>query len=180
MSEIYYSYFDSPIGRLLMFARDGKLTNLEFEEEQIKPIDQKWISDDDQPVFIQTGNALTRYFNGEPETFSDLPLAPFGTSFQQRIWNALRGIPYGESATYSELADLIDNPKAVRAVGGAVGRNPIGIIIPCHRILGKDRSLTGFGGGLPAKRYLLKLESIAFVDKGIEHVTPKRLKINTK
>ncbi len=97
--------------------------------------------------------AFERYFNGEVECFSNIPLKPEGTAFQQAIWQALREIDYGELSTYGELALRINNPKAVRAVGGAVGSNPISIIIPCHRILGKDRTLTGFGGGLEAKRF---------------------------
>ncbi|TCP95547.1 methylated-DNA-[protein]-cysteine S-methyltransferase [Cricetibacter osteomyelitidis] len=175
MSEIYYSYFPSPVGRLLMLAKDNKLTNLDFEAEQTT-LNPKWIENNELEVFITVKNALTRYFNGEPETFADIPLAPQGTAFQQRIWRALLQIPYGETNTYGELANQIQNPKAVRAVGGAVGSNPISIIIPCHRVLGKTRELTGFGGGLPAKRYLLQLENITFVDKGVEFVKQKLLK----
>ena len=111
-----------------------------------------------------------RYFNGEPESFSDIPLSPKGTAFQQAIWTALRQIPYGKTASYGGLAESINNPKAVRAVGGAVGSNPISIIIPCHRVLGKKCEITGFGGGLPAKRFLLKLENIPYIDKGVEYV----------
>lgn len=97
--------------------------------------------------------AFERYFSGEVERFSDIPLKPEGTAFQLSIWQALREIDYGELSSYGDLALQINNPKAVRAVGGAVGSNPISIIIPCHRILGKDRTLTGFGGGLEAKRF---------------------------
>ena len=141
MAPIYYCYYRSPVGRLLMLSQQGKLTNLDFEQEQIAP-NPKWILDENQPLFLQVKAALTRYFNGEKETFSTIPLAP----------------------------------QAVRAVGGAVGSNPISIIIPCHRVLGKDRCLTGFGGGLPAKRYLLQLEGIDYLDKGVEYVKPKLLK----
>ena len=103
-----------------------------------------------------------------------MPLAPQGTAFQQQVWQALLAIPYGQFSSYGELAKQIGNPRAVRAVGGAVGRNPISIIIPCHRILGKNHALTGFGGGLPTKRYLLQLEKITYFDRGIEFVKPKR------
>lgn len=175
MSEIYYCYYLSPIGRLLMISQDNKLTNLDFEAEQIAP-NPKWILQPDLPLFIQVSEALTRYFNGEKETFADIPLAPQGTPFQQSIWQQLCKIPYGETSSYGELAHRINNPKAVRAVGGAVGSNPISIIIPCHRILGKTRQLTGFGGGLPAKRHLLQLENIPYVDKGVEYVKQKLLK----
>lgn len=175
MSEIYYTYYGSPIGNLLMIEQDGQLTNLDFEAEQIAP-NPKWKLDETRPLFAQVSQALTRYFNGEKEDFSSIPLAPKGTEFQQRIWNALRQIPFGETSTYGNLANLINHPKAVRAVGGAVGSNPISIIIPCHRILGKSRQLTGFGGGLPAKRFLLDLEKIDYVDKGVEYVKQKLLK----
>ncbi|WP_040977148.1 methylated-DNA--[protein]-cysteine S-methyltransferase [Necropsobacter massiliensis] len=175
MDELYYCYFDSPVGRLLMLGRQDKLTNLDFEIEQAAP-NPKWILNENLPLFAQVKQALTRYFNGEAEDFSDIPLAPQGTAFQQRVWQALRRIRHGETSTYGALAALIENPKAVRAVGGAVGSNPISIIIPCHRILGKDRALTGFGGGLPVKRFLLQLEHIDYKDKGVEYVKQKLLK----
>jgi methylated-DNA--[protein]-cysteine S-methyltransferase len=175
MAPIYYCYYRSPVGRLLMLSQQGKLTNLDFEQEQIAP-NPKWILDENQPLFLQVKAALTRYFNGEKETFSTIPLAPQGTLFQQSVWQALCHIGYGETSSYGNIAQLIHNPKAVRAVGGAVGSNPISIIIPCHRVLGKDRCLTGFGGGLPAKRYLLQLEGIDYLDKGVEYVKPKLLK----
>ena len=175
MSPIYYSYYTSPVGKLLMLAHNDKLTNLDFEQEQIAP-NPKWVLNDNLPLFIQVKSALTRYFQGEKETFKDIPLAPQGSEFQQRVWQALTDIDYGNTSSYGALAAQINNPKAVRAVGGAVGSNPISIIIPCHRILSKDRRLTGFGGGLPAKRFLLQLERIEYVDKGVEYVKPKLLK----
>ena len=91
------------------------------------------------------------------KVFSDIPLSPKGTAFQQAIWTALRQIPYGKTASYGGLAESINNPKAVRAVGGAVGSNPISIIIPCHRVLGKKCEITGFGGGLPAKTFFIEI-----------------------
>ena len=175
MSPIYYSYYTSPVGKLLMLAHNDKLTNLDFEQEQIAP-NPKWVLNDNLPLFIQVKSALTRYFQGEKATFKDIPLAPQGSEFQQRVWQALTDIDYGNTSSYGALAAQINNPKAVRAVGGAVGSNPISIIIPCHRILSKDRRLTGFGGGLPAKCFLLQLERIEYVDKGVEYVKPKLLK----
>lgn len=175
MSEIYYCYYSSPIGRLLMISQDNKLTNLDLEAEQIAP-NPKWILQENHPLFEQVSAALTRYFNGEKEDFAGIPLNPQGTPFQQSIWQQLCQIAYGETTSYGELANRINKPKAVRAVGGAVGSNPISIIIPCHRVLGKTRQLTGFGGGLPAKRHLLQLENIAYVDKGVEYVKQKLLK----
>ncbi|MGC7560732.1 methylated-DNA--[protein]-cysteine S-methyltransferase [Pasteurella sp. PK-2025] len=174
MSTIYYCYYVAPVGRLLMLAQDEKLTNLDFEQEQMLP-HSTWVEDAKRPIFLHVKQALSRYFAGEKEDFKGIPLAPQGTAFQCAVWQALQQIGYGESASYAELAKRIANPKAVRAVGGAVGRNPISILIPCHRILGKDRALTGFGGGLPIKRHLLQLEQIPYVDKGIESVKPKGL-----
>ncbi|MGR3750558.1 methylated-DNA--[protein]-cysteine S-methyltransferase [Pasteurellaceae bacterium 22721_9_1] len=158
-----------------MLAENDHLTNLDFELEQYEP-NAKWQENNDLPLFLQVKSALKRYFNGEKETFSAIPLAPKGTAFQLAIWQQLRQIPYGEICHYGEVAQRIHRPNAVRAVGGAVGRNPISIIIPCHRVLGKQRQLTGFGGGLPAKRYLLNLEQIHYVDKGVEFVKQKLLK----
>ncbi|HDR1022686.1 TPA: methylated-DNA--[protein]-cysteine S-methyltransferase [Pasteurella multocida] len=175
MSTIYYCYYSSPVGRLLMLCQNEKLTNLDFEQEQIPP-NPTWIFDENRPLFLQVKQALSRYFAGEKETFQSIPLAPQGTEFQCQIWQALQQIPYGQHSSYGDLAKQINHPKAVRAVGGAVGRNPISIIIPCHRILGKAQTLTGFGGGLPTKRHLLQLEQIPYVDKGVEFVKPKLLK----
>ena len=175
MTALFYAYMDSPIGRLLMLSDGENLTNLDCELEQFAP-NPKWQENNDLALFTQVCSALDRYFNGEPERFDDIPLAPQGTPFQQRIWQALRQIDYGETTSYGELAKRIDNPNAVRAVGGAVGSNPISIIIPCHRVLGKKCEITGFGGGLPAKRFLLKLENIPYIDKGVEYVKPKLLK----
>ncbi|HBO39443.1 MAG TPA: cysteine methyltransferase, partial [Pasteurellaceae bacterium] len=120
MSPIYYCYYQSSVGRLLMLAQDGKLTNLDFEKEQISP-NPKWVLNENLALFTQVKDALTRYFNGEKEPFTDIQLAPQGTAFQQSIWQALRQIAYGKTSTYGQLATLINNPKAVRAVGGAVG-----------------------------------------------------------
>lgn len=172
MTALYYSYFPSPIGKLLMLSDGQSLTHLDFEKEQYAP-NPRWIENNTLPLFEKVRSALARYFAGSPENFADIPLAPKGTAFQERIWQALRTIGYGKTASYGELATLINHPKAVRAVGGAVGSNPISIIIPCHRILGKAGTLTGFGGGLPAKRFLLQLENIPYIDKGSEHTKPR-------
>lgn len=176
LHPIFYHYYPSPIGSLLMLSDGEHLTNLDFEAEQASAPNPQWIENAKLPLFKATSLALDGYFQGEKETFANIPLAPQGTEFQQKIWQALIQIPYGQTASYGALAAMIDNPKAVRAVGGAVGSNPISIIIPCHRVLGKSREITGFGGGLPAKRFLLNLEQIPFVDKGVEFVKPKLLK----
>lgn len=106
--------------------------------------------------------ALEEYFSGARQDFDDLAVAPEGTPFQQRVWGALRKIPYGETRTYGEMASRIRRPTACRAVGAANGRNPVGIILPCHRVIGQDGSLTGYGGGLPMKEWLLRHEGAAF------------------
>lgn len=126
--------------------------------------------------FYRLSKPCETIFAGKRLCFNAIPFAPKGTAFQQRVWSALQQLAYGESTTYGELAQRIGQPKAVRAVGGAVGRNPISILIPCHRVLGKQRELTGFGGGLPIKRHLLQLEQIDYVDHGVEFVKPKHLK----
>ncbi len=141
MTALFYAYMESPIGRLLMLSDGENLTNLDCELEQTTP-NPNWILRDDLPLFEKVRSALMRYFNGEPESFSNIPLSPKGTAFQQAIWTALRQIPYGKTASYGGLAESINNPKAVRAVGGAVGSNPISIIIPCHRVLGKKCEIT--------------------------------------
>lgn len=176
MTAISYCYFYFPMGRLLLLARENELIYVNFEQEDTV-VNAHWNLNENLSVFKKTKNALTRYFNGEQETFDNIEINySQGTQFQQIVWNVLRTIPYGKISSYGELANLIGNPKAVRAVGGAVGRNPLSIIIPCHRILGKNSELTGFGGGLPIKRYLLQLENIPYKDKGIEQVKPKFLK----
>ncbi|KGQ32662.1 cysteine methyltransferase [Gallibacterium genomosp. 2] len=172
VDHIYWLTMSSPIGNLQLFAQEQHLISVLFEREQIQT-QQNWRYDDQHPVLQQTKNALIQYFAGQRTEFSDLPLHLIGTEFQRAVWLALLKIPFGQTASYADIANQIRKPKAVRAVGGAVGRNPISIIVPCHRILGKQQQLTGFGGGLPAKRYLLQHENIAFVDKGIEFVNPK-------
>ena len=152
MTALFYAYMDSPIGRLLMLSDGENLTNLDCELEQTTP-NPNWILREDLPLFEKVRCALRRYFNGKPESFSDIPLSPKGTAFQQAIWTALRQIPYGKTASYGGLAESINNPKAVRAVGGAVGSNPISIIIPCLGVLGKKVEITGFGVGLPPNAF---------------------------
>lgn len=170
--KIYYTYFQSPVGRLLMLSQQEKLIRLDFEQEQFPP-NPNWMYEPNLSLFCRVYQALDNYFSGKIETFSTIPLMPQGTVFQLAVWQTLRQIEYGQWASYAQLACRINNPKAMRAVGGAVGRNPISIIIPCHRILGKDGSLTGFGGGLPIKRRLLALEGISYKENGIEFVQSK-------
>jgi methylated-DNA-[protein]-cysteine S-methyltransferase len=112
---------------------------------------------DETPLIIKAAAQIEEYLNGKRKKFS-LPLAMRGTPFQMDVWKALQSIPYGETRSYKQIAELVHRPKAVRAVGMANHRNPISIIVPCHRVIGHDGSLTGYGGGLPLKKYLLELE----------------------
>lgn len=154
---MYYDYFDTGlIGTLTLAGDEAGLRHIEFEKEKLAiTIEADW---ERRPAFFEPlKTQLRAYFKGELHHF-DLPLAPVGTDFQRKVWEALQAIPYGEVASYGEIAAAIGNPKAVRAVGGANARNPIPVIIPCHRVIGSDGSLTGFGGGLTTKQRLLDLE----------------------
>ena len=144
---------DSPIGGLLLESDSGAISGLRMEPFEI-PADARR----DPSAFAEAEAQLRSYFAGERTTF-DLPLAPCGTPFQLRVWEALREIPYGETATYGEVAAAVGKPEAVRAVGAANGSNPIAVIVPCHRVIGADGTLTGYGGGLERKRILLDLEA---------------------
>jgi methylated-DNA-[protein]-cysteine S-methyltransferase len=143
----------TPVGPLLLEASDEALTGLWFG---VKPVPGERA--DAHPVLVEAVAQLRAYFAGRLRSF-DLPLAPVGTEFQRSVWAQLRLIPYGTTVTYGELARRLGSPTAFRAVGLANGRNPISIVVPCHRVIGADGSLTGFGGGMDAKRTLLDLES---------------------
>lgn len=155
-STTYWHEFHSPIGKLL-FAGDGaRLRQVCFQAgpRPMRP-HQDWT--ESRAPFEAAITQLEEYFAGRRHEF-DLPLAPVGTDFQRRVWSTLRTIPYGSTISYGELARRIGSPRASRAVGLANGANPIPIIVPCHRVIGANGSLTGFGGGLPIKRALLSLE----------------------
>lgn len=151
-----YRYIKSPIGRLLLAGDDEGLKFVGFPEGkgQIQP-QSDWQKD--EQAFKDVKKQLDEYFTGKRKTF-DLKLAPSGTAFQREVLIALQQIPYGETRSYQDIASGVGRPRAVRAVGAANGRNPLPIIIPCHRVIGANGSLTGFGGGLPVKQYLLDLE----------------------
>ena len=140
---------DTPIGPLLLRAYHGRLSRVEFDTATA-------CSSRARP-FQEAEAQLRAYFAGELERF-DLPLAPLGTAFQRSVWDALTEIPYGSTTTYSELAARIGRPSACRAVGAANGRNPLPVIVPCHRVIGAAGALTGYGGGLRRKRHLLAFE----------------------
>ena len=147
---------DSPVGPLMLAAGDDGLRHIEFRENRHPANRSDWHGGD-SPVLQAAEAQLREYFAGERRAF-DLPLAPRGTPFQLQVWQALAGIPYGSTVSYAQLAQAVGNPEAMRAVGAANGRNPLPIVLPCHRVIGADGSLTGFGGGLPIKRFLLELE----------------------
>lgn len=154
---MFYDYFDTGlIGKLTLVADDVGLRHIEFEATK-KPLAilDEWRLNPD--FFEEIKTQLGAYFNGELKSF-DLSPTPVGTAFQQKVWRALRGIPYGTLVSYKTVAETIGHPNAVRAVGGANGKNPIPIVIPCHRVIGSDGSLTGFGGGLKTKKTLIDLE----------------------
>ena len=145
--------FHSPIGPLTLHARDGALTAVWMEDDD----DLAERRDDTSPL-DEARRQLEAYFAGDLRDF-DLPLAPEGSEFQLRVWEELSAIPYGETISYGELARRVGDPGAARAVGLANGKNPLPVIVPCHRVIGADGSLTGFGGGLGRKRRLLELEA---------------------
>ena len=149
-----YAYLDSPIGWLLLVADDCGLREINFPKGERAP-DAAWR--ENASALREPIRQLGDYFAGKREDF-DLALAPQGTPFQQEVWKQLCRIPYGETISYGELARRIGNPNASRAVGLANGSNPIPIIIPCHRVIGSNGKLTGYGGGLPIKEKLLALE----------------------
>jgi methylated-DNA-[protein]-cysteine S-methyltransferase len=153
---MFYRYHDSPIGRLLLSGDTCGLQQVLMDIDD-KPwlIVEQWRSAGDE--LDEVCRQLDEYFAGRRQRF-ELALAPQGTAFQQAVWQALLQIPFGQTSSYSALAAEIERPKAVRAVGAANGANPIAIIIPCHRVIGRDGSLTGYAGGLPRKALLLKLE----------------------
>ena len=157
INEVFYTRIDSPVGKLLLAADAQGLRQVSFESsKRAAPVQRQW-RENNSP-FAEVIRQLQAYFGGQLREFK-LRLAPEGTEFQLRVWNSLRTIPYGETISYAQLAQKIGNPQAVRAVGLANGCNPIPIIVPCHRVIGSDGSLTGFGGGLANKKILLALES---------------------
>lgn len=172
---VRYDWLPGPLGRMLVTheqshegidegadegADEGLITGLYFDGQRHMPrIEAHWVHDGSAPVIGRLRAQLEAYFEGRSSRF-DLPLRLRGTLFQERVWRALAGIAPGDSLTYAELARRIDKPKAVRAVGAAVGRNPVSILVPCHRVLGRGGSLTGYAGGLERKAHLLRLEGI--------------------
>ena len=153
----YFAQVGSPVGPLTLVAEGDELIGLYFANAPLAATPPAgWVHDDRR--LRRAAAQLAEYFAGLRTTF-DLPLAPRGTAFQRSVWNALSAIPYGETASYGELARAIGQPAASRAVGAANGRNPLAIVIPCHRVIGADGSMTGYGGEISRKRVLLALEA---------------------
>ena len=153
-----YTEMTSPLGTLLLTAENGSLVGVHFPgQKHDRPRQPHWQRADHDPVLAQARTQLAEYFAGRRARF-DLPLAARGTPFQQAVWQALLAVPFGGTSTYGAIAAAIRRPRAVRAVGAAIGANPIGIVVPCHRIIGRDGSLTGYAGGLERKAKLLELE----------------------
>lgn len=154
---MYYCYLDTPIGDLLLAGDEEALSLIGFPKGAMRhDPEPDWIYN--EKPFANARQQLTEYFAGERKEF-DLPLRLTGTEFQVRVLEELQKIPYGETASYGEIAKRIGSPNAMRAVGAANGRNPIPIIVPCHRVIGSSGDLTGFGGGLDTKEALLRLEA---------------------
>ena len=150
-----YRYLDTPVGRLLLAREERDLRLINFQRSRRPRPDPRW--HESQGAFDDVVAQLTEYFAGQRRRF-ELPLAPEGTPFQQRVWRELQDIPYGVTISYGQLAARIGQPTASRAVGLANGSNPLAIVIPCHRVIGANGTLTGYGGGLPIKERLLALE----------------------
>jgi len=159
MSTKEHLLMESPLGTLTLVNTDGVLSGIYLPEHKRGPRPEA-LGTRARSGFEQAVFELQEYFDQKSTVFT-LPLAPEGTDFQQRVWKQLRNIPYGETRTYAQLADAIGNRAAIRAVGLANGRNPISIVVPCHRVIGSDGSLTGYAGGLDRKRFLLELEGAA-------------------
>ena len=155
---MWFDQFNSPIGALQVACDDSGLRYVLFENNKYDaPQREEWKRD--KSITKDAREQLLQYFSGDRKQF-DLVLNPIGTEFQKQVWQMLANVPFGETWSYGELAHKINSPKAVRAVGAANGRNPIPIILPCHRVIGSNGTLTGFGGGLPTKQWLLEHEGV--------------------
>lgn len=157
--KLFYKEMESPVGKLKLVASAIALLAVLWERERPNRVKLAMLQHDpQQPILIETERQLGEYFAGTRNQF-DLPLEPAGTEFQKKVWRALREIPFGQTRSYLDLAKSIGSAKAVRAVGAANGKNPLSIVVPCHRIVGANGALTGFAGGLEAKAKLLALEA---------------------
>jgi methylated-DNA-[protein]-cysteine S-methyltransferase len=157
---MFYDFFDSPIGMITIATNGTHITHVHIHgDKYFKSIPTDWIQQGNHPILIQTKLQLTEYFEGKRTQFN-IPLSFTGTEFQKKVWTALKNVPYGAKIAYKDLASRIGKPKAVRAVGTALGHNQICIILPCHRILAHNGSLGGFGAGIHVKKKLLEHEKV--------------------
>jgi methylated-DNA-[protein]-cysteine S-methyltransferase len=164
----YYTYSEGPLGKMMFTADADHVTGVYFIGQKYEAAPRPdWIEEEHVPVLSTLRSQLAEYFAGARDTF-DLPLCACGTPFQQRVWQALLAIECGQTMTYGALAESLGLTSSVRAVGAAVGHNPISVIIPCHRVIGADGSLTGYAGGLERKRALLMLERTYTQRRGTE------------
>jgi methylated-DNA-[protein]-cysteine S-methyltransferase len=155
----YYDYYRSPHGRMLLVADEKALTGVSFVGQKYAPrVAKDWTRDGAHAPLAKAKRELAEYFAGRRRRFS-VRLAPRGTPFQRKVWKAIAGVGFGRTIAYAELARRAGRPGSARAAGAATGRNPIGIIVPCHRIVGSNGALTGYAGGLGRKRALLALEA---------------------
>lgn len=155
---LYYDYYQSPRGRILLVADDRALTGVYFAGQKYHPrVDKKWKRAGTHAPLRQAKRELSEYFDGKRTRFT-VKVAPQGTPFQRAVWKAIASVRFGQTIAYAELAERAGHLGSARAAGAATGRNPIGIIVPCHRIVGSNGSLTGYAGGLTKKRALLELE----------------------
>jgi methylated-DNA-[protein]-cysteine S-methyltransferase len=156
-----YTTLNTPRGELVLVANESELTGVYFEDhDHIPPTRKEWVRDPKHPVLREAEKQLNEYFAGKRTEFS-LPLHFDGTDFQNRVWQQIALIPFGKTISYSELAKKAGKPQAIRAAGTNTGRNPLAIVIPCHRVLAKDGGIGGFAGGLDWKRHLLGIEKIS-------------------
>lgn len=185
MNQINIQYYTTKLGELILGSFEGKLCLLDFRYRRMratvdnrikKGLDAEFVEQDDA-ILVATRTQIDEYLNGRRTEFS-IPLLTVGTHFQKTVWNALMKVPYGTSSTYLKLAQSIDNEKAVRAVASSNGANAIAIIIPCHRIIGSNGELVGYGGGLPVKQRLLNLEQKANLTDD-EKYSPERCEEET-
>lgn len=157
---MYYTQINTALGQIILAEQQSAIVGVWFiPQRHFNGIQSDWLPQE-TVLLKQAGQQLLSYLQGELQQF-DLPLSPQGTAFQQRVWQALQAIPYGQTVSYGYVAELIGQPKAARAVGAAIGKNPIGMMIPCHRVIGSQRQLTGYAGGLERKQCLLALEKKA-------------------
>jgi methylated-DNA-[protein]-cysteine S-methyltransferase len=155
-----FARYESPLGPMFATAEDDGITHIEFAGAKYAPeATADWIEDPQSPDLAACGTQLAEYFAGKRKEFA-LPLAPRGSEFQQRVWRQIAAVRYGQTISYAELARRAGAPGQARAAGAATGRNPVSLVIPCHRIVGSDGSLTGYAGGLERKRELLELEGV--------------------